>query len=322
MPGDIKVLNSDVFSERAGLAVLPCATDGTLKDFARKTREELKLPKPPTQLSIGSLRLYKLADLDLPVRRLAYVAVRDRKGSSPEILRTVGLRLGELAAKDRRIDVISAPLLGTGAGHVPLVPAIEALAEGFRERAPEQASLTLCAPRSSTFQKVKKWLSVSSIRWRRPLRVFLSYNKATQSAWVKDFCDFLRRNGVDARIDQSELKLTMKLKAWMREEIARADKVVIVSDPVYARKADRMEGGVGYETSIIKRELRRRVRVEKYLVIVRAKDLESGTPRYLEGRYVRLQKSGDPTHRIFAQLLKDLRDPRTRPPLRRPPVYL
>jgi len=323
MQGNVKIRHGDIFGEAAGLAVLPCATDGALKDFARRTREDLNLPGPPSRLELGQLRILDLDAPHLLVRRLAYAAVRDERGSSPEILRHVGVKLGEFLHREPAVGVVASPLLGTGAGGVPLIPAVEALAHGFRDAAPPDATLSLCAPRLNSFRKLEAWYASWLVKTRTPPRVFLSYNKATQALWVKGLHEFLRSQGIDAIVDRWDLKLMMNLKAWMTQEILRADKVVIVSDEAYAAKANKHEGGVGYETSIIEAELERLSHSGKYLAIIRSGSAASGTPAYLQGRFVIHCSSEAQTPSTYQLILRALYDTaETAPPSGEAPIYL
>jgi hypothetical protein len=279
----VKVRHCDVFNEPADVAVLPCSATGELKDFARATRRDQELPPPPHELALGNIQLLPLSGARLHVRYLAYAAARDGRGSSLEVVSKLGARLGDLTHQDG-IQVIASPLLGTGAGEVPLVAAVEAIVEGFRKRAIPSATLVLCAPRAKTFEVVKDWYG----EWRRrlsPPRVFLSYNQATQAEFVTALYAFLKGQGIDAVVDRWQLPFSTDLKRWMLKQVARAERVIIVTDEEYARKADALEGGVGDETTIIRADLRS-APDGKYVVVVRAPALTPGMPHYLKGRYV------------------------------------
>src|SRR6185369_11357389 len=65
----------------------------------------------------------------------------------------------------------------------------------------------------------------------KPLRVFVSYSHSTpeHADWVKDLGTFLRSNGIDARMDIWHLRRGMDLAQFMTNELALADKVILVS---------------------------------------------------------------------------------------------
>jgi hypothetical protein len=235
----------------------------------------------------------------------------------------VGVKLGEFLTEETSVQVVASPLLGSGAGGVPLIPAVEALAGGFRSVAPARSTLALCAPRLISFRTLEAWYS----RWLRtahtPPRVFLSYNKSTEALWVSGLHEFLKSQGIDSIVDRWDLKLMTDLETWMRVEIMRADKVVIISDEAYAAKADRREGGVGYETAIIEAELKRSSRQEKYLAVIRSVSPTSGTPAYLQGRFVIHCPTDAHTPAVYQTILRALYDTsEVSPPSGPAPLYL
>jgi hypothetical protein len=251
------------------------------------------------------------------------VAARDQTGSSSEVLRKIGLRLGELTTNDPTMAVVASPLLGTGAGRVPIIPAVQALTDGFRLHATPHALLSLCAPRGNSYRKLVDWYSTWQIKSRTPPRVFLSYNQATQSAWVKELHEFLRSQGINAVVDRWELKVMMDLNTWMAQEISRADKVVIISDEEYARKADNREGGVGEETLVIEADLNRHVSPQKYVPIVRCQEIANGTPAFLGGRLVIHCPSDEKTASVYQRILQAIHsDSSVAPPIGESPLYL
>jgi hypothetical protein len=268
------------------------------------------------------MQLFELAETRL-IRRLAYVAARDEKGSSPEVLHTIGLRLGKLTTIDTTVKVIAAPLLGTGAGRVPLISAVQALTDGFRVFAAPDSLLSLCVPRYDSFRKLTEWYSKLQVSSRPALRVFLSYNQATQSPWVQGLHEFLRGQGIDARVDVWDLKMMMDLNDWMSQEIALADKVIIISDEAYAKKADNYEGGVGEETRAIEADLKSSKFSDKYIGVVRSDSVDTGTPAYLSRRFMIHCCSDEHTAADYQKILKQLYgDSRVPPPLGKRPLYL
>lgn len=71
----------------------------------------------------------------------------------------------------------------------------------------------------------------------------------------------------------------MDLPQWMTNELALADKVIVVCDETYTLKADGRLGGVGWETMIIQGNvLSLPPESTKYQVIVRCEDLKCGLP--------------------------------------------
>jgi hypothetical protein len=123
----------------------------------------------------------------------------------------------------------------------------------------------------------------------KPPRVFISYSHTSHEheEWVLALASFLRQNGVDARLDQSHLRHGMDLAQFMTNELALADRVVLVSDEKYAQKADGRAGGVGWETMIIQGDIvGLPPESTKYLIVVRSPTVDTGLPHYLRTKYV------------------------------------
>jgi hypothetical protein len=280
----VKIRAGDVFGELADVAILPCDTNGELATFAKRTRERLKLPPPPPLLALGDLHAMPI--VHARVGRLAYAVVRDERGSSVEVLHRVGCNMGTLAAGAPGIRVIASPLLGTGAGHVDLLPAISAVTKGFRETAPPDAVLSLCTPGADRLDELKAWYESWQPTQKAPPRVFISYAIANRrtAEWVAGLHEFLKGQGVDAVLDRWDLEATASLEKWMAGEFGRAEKVLIVSDEVYAQRANAGLGGVGYETALIAEDLRTDDKASKYVIVLLSGTKESGLPHYLQDR--------------------------------------
>lgn len=129
-------------------------------------------------------------------------------------------------------------------------------------------------------------------RSRSPV-VFISYSWTTPAheEWVLDLATVLRgANGLDVRLDKWGLQTGDDPYLFMERGIVEADKVLIVSDREYARKANAREGGSGTEAQILTPELYAEGggdgKPKKYAVAVREYDEEGKpcTPTFYGGR--------------------------------------
>ncbi len=140
-----------------------------------------------------------------------------------------------------------------------------------------------------------------------PPRLFVSYSWTTPAYKdrVRDLAGELRSAwDLDVRLDQWHLRTGEDPFHFMESEIVAADKVLIVSDAEYARKADGRTGGAGTEAQILTPELYRQGGgddaggpLPKYAVAVTeyADDGTACTPTFYGGRiYIDLT---DPTRR-------------------------
>jgi hypothetical protein len=95
----------------------------------------------------------------------------------------------------------------------------------------------------------------------------------------------------------------------MCNELALAQKVVIVCDEAYKQKADGRLGGVGWETMVIQGDIANLPPDStKYQVIVRAEDIHSGLPLYLKIKFSFHTKPSDPIDLFREDLVKELLD--------------
>jgi len=118
-------------------------------------------------------------------------------------------------------------------------------------------------------------------------KVFISYSWSSlqHEQWVINLATELRQAGVDVILDKWDLKEGYDAIAFMEKMVTDPEikKVIIVSDYVYAQKADSREGGVGTETQIISKEIYDKVEQDKFVVVIAEKD-ENGKP-YLPAYY-------------------------------------
>ncbi len=87
-------------------------------------------------------------------------------------------------------------------------------------------------------------------------RVFISYSWDNEShkTWVRNLVKDLRSNGVDAILDQYEMKAGDNIIYFMEKAIDDTDMVLLILTENYRLKAEERSGGVGYEYTIINAE--------------------------------------------------------------------
>src|SRR5438876_968405 len=115
-----------------------------------------------------------------------------------------------------------------------------------------------------------------------PPRVFISYShdSADHKKWVLDFATTLRSRGVDAVLDQWDLKPGDDLPEFMEQNLIAADYAVMVCTKRYVRKANAGEGGVGYEKMIMTSSSLAKISANKVIPIIREKG-DPPTPTFL-----------------------------------------
>lgn len=87
---------------------------------------------------------------------------------------------------------------------------------------------------------------------RRSVFVSYSWDSIEHKEWVINFTNKLRAAGIDATIDVFETqKGTTNLYSMMVNNIKIKDSVILILSSNYAKKADELEGGVGFETEML-----------------------------------------------------------------------
>ena len=128
-----------------------------------------------------------------------------------------------------------------------------------------------------------------------PPRVFISYShdSADHKKWVLDFSTTLRNRGVDAVLDQWDLKPGNDLPHFMETQLESADYVVMVCTEKYVDKANAGEGGVGYEKMIMTSSLLSKIDSSKVIPIIRQQGTEK-RPTFLKSKiYVNFSNNAD-----------------------------
>lgn len=116
-------------------------------------------------------------------------------------------------------------------------------------------------------------------------KVFISYSWDSENhkKWVIALSNELRKNGIDAVVDEFiTQKGTVNLNRMMIENIQNSDYTVAILTDKYAEKANSFKGGAGYETSLLINDIVDNI--EKIIPIVRFNgDVKKAIPFYLRG---------------------------------------
>jgi formylglycine-generating enzyme required for sulfatase activity len=149
--------------------------------------------------------------------------------------------------------------------------------------------------------------------------VFLSYShdSAAHKAWVRKLAEDLRGQGVDATLDQWDLRHGADLVAFMEAGIREAERVLMVCSSNYVRKAEQRKGGAGYEGMIVTSHVARSTDTVKFIPLVRDNPSEPLLPDFL-GPRLWLDFRDD---LLYAERLEDLlRELHDLPRFRKPPL--
>jgi hypothetical protein len=141
-------------------------------------------------------------------------------------------------------------------------------------------------------------------------KLFISYSWSSpeHEQWVLDLATALRDSGVDVILDKWDLKEGNDAVAFMEQMVTNSEikKVVIVSDEIYAAKANGRSGGVGTETQIISKEVYDNQSQDKFVAVISEKDDNDKPflPTYYKSRiYIDLSEA-DKYSENFERLLR------------------
>jgi hypothetical protein len=140
-----------------------------------------------------------------------------------------------------------------------------------------------------------------------PPRVFITYShdSAEHKGWVLDFATTLRNRGVDAVLDQWDLKPGDDVPHFMETQLQAADYVLMICTENYVKKANAGEGGVGYEKMIITSTLLAKIDSSKVIPIIRQNGSDI-RPTFLQTKlYVNFSNDEDAEYK-FDDLLRVL----------------
>ncbi len=144
----------------------------------------------------------------------------------------------------------------------------------------------------------------------KPPKVFISYTweDEAHNKWVMQLATDLRKNGVDAILDQWETKEGKDLPHFMDTSVETSDRVICVLTPKYKEKADTLKGGAGYEYHNMTAEMFGNVDTTKFIPLLRKEDEKTSIPIALKGRvYVDMRDESTYEEKL-EELLRDIFD--------------
>ena len=153
-------------------------------------------------------------------------------------------------------------------------------------------------------------------------KVFVSYawDSNEHKQWVAKLATNLREHGVDAILDQWDVRLGDDLSFFMDHGLTKSHLVICVCSDKYIEKADGGSGGAGYEKRILASEMLNDGDKRFIIPIIKNCSSERKVPRFLSGlKYVNFDDGGYFDH--YQELLERIYDEDTKqkPPLGKNP---
>lgn len=135
---------------------------------------------------------------------------------------------------------------------------------------------------ATKFEKEEK---VSSSEVIENPSVFISYSwdNEDHKNWVLNLAKRLIENGIEVILDRYELQGGKNIAHFMDRALESADKILVIFTPNYKLKADKREGGVGYEYSILNNDIYKNIAGNsKYIPVLKSGTMETSVPAFIQ----------------------------------------
>lgn len=115
--------------------------------------------------------------------------------------------------------------------------------------------------------------------------VFISYSwdDEPHKDWILNLTKRLFDKGINVLLDRMELRPGKNMIYFMESSISKSNKVLIVFTPNYKLKAEKRQGGVGFEYSILNAELYNQITTnEKFIPILKSGSFSQSIPSFMQ----------------------------------------
>ncbi|WP_291131901.1 toll/interleukin-1 receptor domain-containing protein [Flavobacterium sp. UBA7682] len=141
-------------------------------------------------------------------------------------------------------------------------------------------------------------------------KTFISYSwdNEEHTEWVLNLADALVKYGLDIILDQYDLSVGHEMTHFM-EKAMLADKIIVIMTPNYKIKADNRQGGVGYEYSMLTKELFEQEPDQTRIIpILKSGNKENSCPSFLQTRIFHDMTIDEKFDAKFFELTKLIQD--------------
>lgn len=281
----VELVFGSIFDRKCDIIVIPCNNMGGMTETIKEDFVARGIFNTPSMEVPGKIVFSESkGDFNNAIIIGFAISVDCFKGKSDiEFIHNICKEL-ILYCKLNSLSIINMPLLGAGAGGISVEVSYEILKQYFESETSINLRIFVLSQEVYNQLNEKNHYNYSLIK--NP-RVFISYTgeNPDNRRWVKTLACKLRENGVNARVDMFHLKPGNDLPQWMTNELIMADKVLLICDQNYVKKADSRNGGVGWETMIIQGDMMIHTQSNKYICIVCEKNIDDGIPMYAKTKY-------------------------------------
>lgn len=145
-------------------------------------------------------------------------------------------------------------------------------------------------------------------------KCFISYSHDNEEhkKWVLMLSTRLLANGVDVILDQWNIRLGSDLPSFMEKGLTDVDRIISICSENYVNKANRGQGGVGYEKMILTTNLMRDINSDKIIPLIRNNSSSATTPIFLSTKlYIDFRKDEE-FENSYIELIKEVHGEKTK----------
>jgi len=154
MPASIEIRRGNLFDGASDIVVLPCNTNGGVAPFVARSLDTYNIPYPGP-IRLGDISLRRLDHAQSIAKYAAFAgSVLDGTVTQEVNLHSIGAKLGTACAGNRSLRLVSAPLLGAGAGGLQSEFVVRALRDGFRSTAPNDSTLRISVLHQAVYARL------------------------------------------------------------------------------------------------------------------------------------------------------------------------
>jgi hypothetical protein len=220
----------NIFDVSNDLIVLPCNTYGNVTDFVAKSLKEFGIAYPPPNMSLGYVYIKPFTGNGITTKFIGFAVSVDRMVCTPEAINYIGQQIGQFTTQEPSVRIVSAPLLGVGAGGLTSEVAATQLQEGFLARAHSESTLVVSVLQQdiyeriiSTFKTIRIKQSASEIQ---TLRVFLCHSSGDKPK-VRELYRQLSKDGVNPWLDEENLLPGQDWQIEISKAVRNSDVVIV-----------------------------------------------------------------------------------------------
>ncbi|MBP1593800.1 MAG: hypothetical protein H6Q12_818 [Bacteroidetes bacterium] len=150
-----------------------------------------------------------------------------------------------------------------------------------------------------------------------------SWDDEKHKEWVLNLANELIGKGIFVYLDRFDLKLGMDKNHFMEDMISNSQRVIVILTPNYKLKADKRDGGVGYEYSIITSEIFDRQDENKFIPVLRSGKIDESSPIALKSKVAIFMNDDTNFEEKFDELCREIYNEQKikRPKLGQKPNY-